>query len=101
MANQTHVLPNTKDEPGTSQRTDRKLLELEAKLSAYRQVILILIRQLAAVHKGSEKFWEAFDPTVIVQDHEEDPGVEPTTAYASSSITAFELRRLVEEARAQ
>lgn len=78
---------------------DNKLLELEAKLFAHRQLIQTLMKQLAAQQKDPGKFWEAFDHCVIVQDFEEDPGVEPTIAYASNSITAFELRRLVEDAR--
>ena len=78
---------------------ETKILELEAKLFAHRQLIQILISQLASQQQNPEKFWEAFDNSVIVQDHEEDPGIEPNIAYASNSITAFELCRLVEDAK--
>jgi hypothetical protein len=79
--------------------TETRLLELEAKLFAHRQLIKVLIRQFAAQQKEPEKFWATFDDCMIVQDYEEDPGVEPTIAYASNSITAFELRCLVEDAK--
>jgi hypothetical protein len=80
--------------------TDSKLIELEAKLFAHRRLIQILIKQLAAQQQAPESFWAAFDDCVIVQDHQEDPGVvQPDVAFAYNAITEFEYSRLVADAK--
>ncbi|HEY0964033.1 MAG TPA: hypothetical protein VGE69_16915 [Pseudomonadales bacterium] len=80
---------------------DSKLIQLEAKLFAHRQLIQILIRQLASQHREPEEFWAQFDECRIVQDHQEDPGVvQPDLAFAYNSIKEFEYTRLVEDAKA-
>jgi hypothetical protein len=81
--------------------SDKKLIELEAKLFAHRRLIMILLKRLAEQCKEPEKFWEELSETAIVQDHQEDPGVvQPDLAFAYNAITEFEYTRLVAEAKA-
>jgi hypothetical protein len=80
--------------------TDRKVLELEAKLFAHRRLIQILMKQLASQQQDLASFWAEFDTCPIVQDNQEDPGVvQPDIAFAYNSITEFEFSRLVAEAK--
>lgn len=79
---------------------ETKVIELEAKLFAHRRLIQMLIKELASQHGQPEKFWSLLDEDVIVQDHQEDPGVvQPDVAFAYNSITEFEYTRLVEAAK--
>ena len=73
--------------------------ELEGSLIAHRKILHILLQCVAQLHPQPELFWAQFDEHLTIQNHEEDPGIEPDQAFATQAAIAFEIQNIVESAR--
>jgi hypothetical protein len=65
---------------------------LEGRLIAQRKVLARLVA-------SAPRAWRALEQSAPFQDHEEDPGVIPSSAYAIEAAVAEELRLIAEDAR--
>jgi hypothetical protein len=65
---------------------------LEGRLIAQRKVLARLVA-------STPDAWRALEEPAPFQDHEEDPGVVPSSAYAIEAAAAEELRLIAEDAR--
>jgi hypothetical protein len=65
---------------------------LEGRLIAQRKVLARLVA-------STPRAWRALEQSAPFQDHEEDPGVIPSSAYAIEAAAAEELRLIAEDAR--
>jgi hypothetical protein len=65
---------------------------LEGRLIAQRKVLARLVA-------SSPRAWRVLEQPAPFQDHEEDPSVVPSSAYAIEAAAAEELRLIAEDAR--
>lgn len=73
--------------------------ELEARLHAQRELLIALATQLAGVMPDAERFWAALEEAAPQQNHQEDPGVVASAAFAIEGAMALEYAALLESAR--
>ncbi|MCT7377925.1 hypothetical protein [Chelativorans salis] len=73
--------------------------ELEGRLNAQRETLAFLIAHLT--HLEGDSLLDALDEQSQFQDHQEDPGAVPTSAFAIEGAMMREFRLILEEARAR
>ncbi|TCU14459.1 hypothetical protein [Rhizobium sullae] len=75
--------------------------ETEARLNAHRRLFVSLLTIIA----GDPKFHQALESLVrdneTVSDQEEDPGVEPSRAFAIQGLANDEIRAILKDALAR
>jgi len=74
--------------------------ELESRLNAQRKLIVHLVWQLAR-NAPDDGFLDSILRDSDILDQEEDPGVEPTEAFAQQARMAAEVRAIVDQVRAR
>lgn len=73
----------------------------EFRLAAQRE---ILVAVLSALYRHKDLWSEikrALEEVPIVQDHEEDPGIVPSEAFARQNAMTWEIASILEDARAR
>ncbi|MBY3170182.1 hypothetical protein [Rhizobium laguerreae] len=75
--------------------------ETEARLNALRRLFVSLLTIIA----GDPKFHQALESLAheneTVGDHEEDPGAEPSRAFAIQGLANDEIRAILKDALAR
>ena len=72
---------------------------IEFRLAAHRE---ILVAVLSALYRHKDVWAEvnrALEEVQIVQDHEEDPGVVPSEAFARQNAMTTEIASMLQDAR--
>ncbi|PJR15963.1 hypothetical protein [Sinorhizobium meliloti] len=72
---------------------------IEFRLAAHRE---ILVAVLSALYRHKDVWAEvnrALEEVPIVQDHEEDPGVVPSEAFARQNAMTTEIASMLQDAR--
>lgn len=73
----------------------------EFRLAAQRE---ILVAVLSALHRHKDLWREikrALEEVPIVQDHEEDPGIVPSEAFARQNAMTSEIASILDDAQAR
>lgn len=68
---------------------------LEGRLMAHRKLIAMILSTL----RDSPELWSKIEDRLEVRDHEEDPGVIPSEAFAIEAALADEIRLVLRTAR--
>ena len=74
--------------------------EVEGRLNALRAVTTLLLAEIARTSGNTERLFERIEDELQFQNHQEDPGALPSTAFAIEAAMAGELRMVVDEASA-
>jgi len=74
--------------------------ELEARLNAQRKLIVHMVYHLAR-HSPDDGFLDAVMRDSDILDQEEDPGIEPTEAFAQQAAMAAEVRAIIDIVQAR
>lgn len=72
--------------------------EFEARLHAHRAILVEILVDLFGRETVGEGLRSALMKESVVSDQEEDPGVEPTEAFAIEAASADELRAILDTA---
>lgn len=75
--------------------------EMEARLHAQREMLVTLVAIVAGTVADAERLWTALEQALPLQNHQEDPGVVASGAYAIAGATALEYAALLEAARSR
>lgn len=73
-------------------------LELEGRLNGQREVLAAILAHLLT--RDEAAFERLLDAELEMSDHQEDPGAVPEPAFAAEAAAAFEIRRVLQRARA-
>lgn len=73
--------------------------ELEAKLHAQREFLVALAASVAEIVPDTERFWRALEDAAPLQNHQEDPGVLVSSAFAIAGASALEYEAILDSAR--
>lgn len=71
---------------------------IEARLNAHRRLMVSLFSTLASIPNVRDALVGMVEENTTVSDQEEDPGVEPDTAYAVQRIADEEIRAILQAA---
>lgn len=71
---------------------------IEARLNAHRRLMVSLFSTLASIPNVRDALAGMLEDGGTISDHEEDPGVEPDTAYAMQRIADEEIRAILQAA---
>lgn len=74
-------------------------LELEGRLNAQREVLAIVLARLAP--SPDDPLWASLEETFELQNHQEDPGAVPHSAFAVEGEMARESKLIVERAKSR
>lgn len=72
--------------------------EFEARLNAHRKLLVKILSLLAENPDLAKALQRYKDETENVQDHQEDPGVEPDPAFAVKGRSTEELQAMLSAA---
>lgn len=72
--------------------------DFEARLNAHRKLLVEILTLLAGRPEFAEALLRYRDETETVQDHQEDPGVEPDPAFAIKGRSTEELQAMLASA---
>ena len=74
----------------------------EFMLAAHREILVVVLSALA--RQGGDAWAEirrVLEEVPIVQDHEEDPGVVPSEAFARQNAMTAEITSILDDATAR
>lgn len=74
------------------------LSTLEARLNAHRRLLVMILTQLSADTKYRSVLDVMLQENRSLSNYEEDPGVEPSTAFAMQSCTNGEVSSIIDDA---
>jgi hypothetical protein len=74
---------------------------LEGRINAHRRLLVELVSILGTIPDTREALIAVARDSETVIDHQEDPGVEPDTAFAAQQIADDEIRRILKAAIAR
>ncbi|WEX74233.1 hypothetical protein PYH37_001624 [Sinorhizobium numidicum] len=74
---------------------------LEFRLAAHREILVALLSALARHDDVWTEINRVLEDAQIVQDHEEDPGVVPSEAFARQNAMTAEISSILEDAMAR
>ena len=72
--------------------------EFEARLNAHRKLLVEVLTLLASRPEFADTLLRYRDETRSVQDHQEDPGVEPDPMFAIKGKSMDELQSMLNAA---
>lgn len=79
--------------------------ELEGRLNAQRETLAFLVAHIAYLEScgrhSAARILDALDERSQFQDHQEDPGAVPTSAFAIEGAMMREFRMILRNARAR
>jgi len=73
--------------------------EIEARLHAQREFLIALASSIAGLAPEVGRFWRTLEEAAPLQNHQEDPGVLASPAFAIAGATALEYAAMLESAR--
>ncbi|MGQ3212519.1 MAG: hypothetical protein ACT6U0_16060 [Shinella sp.] len=74
---------------------------LEGRINAHRRLLVELVSILGTIPDARDALIAMARDNETVIDHQEDPGVEPDTAFAAQQIADDEIRRILQAAIAR
>lgn len=74
---------------------------LEGRINAHRRLLVELVSILGSISEARDALIAMARDNETVIDHQEDPGVEPDTAFAAQQIADDEIRRILKAAIAR
>ncbi|TCN33251.1 hypothetical protein [Sinorhizobium americanum] len=72
--------------------------DVEFQLAAHREILIALISALARHEDVWPEINRVLDEVRIVQDHEEDPGIVPSEAFARQNALTEEITAILRAA---
>ncbi|TPN51317.1 MULTISPECIES: hypothetical protein [unclassified Mesorhizobium] len=75
--------------------------EIEGRLNAIRVLVTLLLTEAAKDSSNPEHLFEQIEDELQLQNHQKDPGVLPSRAFAIEAAQASELKVIAEGARAR
>lgn len=72
--------------------------EFEARLNAHRKLLVEVLTLLAGKPEFADALLRYKEETASVQDHQEDPGVEPDPMFAVKGKSTDELQSMLTSA---
>ncbi|WP_313522874.1 hypothetical protein [Shinella sp.] len=76
-------------------------IHLEGRINAHRRLLVELLSVVATVPEARAALIAMARDNETVNDHEEDPGIEPDAAFAAQQIADDELRGILRAAMAR
>lgn len=76
-------------------------VHLEGRINAHRRLLVELVSILGSIPEARDALIAMARDNETVIDHQEDPGVEPDTAFAAQQIADDEIRRILKAAIAR
>ena len=76
-------------------------IHLEGRINAHRRLLVELVSILGSIPEARDALIAMARDNETVIDHQEDPGVEPDTAFAAQQIADDEIRRILKAAIAR
>ncbi|WP_331376654.1 hypothetical protein [Sinorhizobium chiapasense] len=74
---------------------------IEFRLAAHREILVAVLSALAKNDDAWSKINGILEEELIVQDHEEDPGIVPSEAFARQNAMTAEISSILQDARAR
>ncbi|MDK1374384.1 MULTISPECIES: hypothetical protein [unclassified Sinorhizobium] len=74
---------------------------IEFRLAAHREILVAVLSALAKNDDAWLKINRILEEELIVQDHEEDPGIVPSGAFARQNAMAAEISSILQDASAR
>lgn len=74
---------------------------LEGRINAHRRSMVELVSLLGTIPQAHEALLAMARDNETVIDHQEDPGMEPDTAFATQQIADEEIRGILKAAMAR
>lgn len=71
---------------------------IEFQLAAHRKILIALLTVVAKDGECWERLMAHLRDDLVVQDHEEDPGIVPSADFAAQNAISEELMRIVTRA---
>lgn len=72
--------------------------DLEFRLAAHREILIAVLAALARHEDVWPEVNRVLDEARIVQDHEEDPGIVPSEAFARQNAMTEEITAILRDA---
>lgn len=72
--------------------------DLEFRLAAHREILVAVLSALARHEDVWPEINRILDEATIVQDHEEDPGIVPSEAFARQNAMTEEITSILRDA---
>lgn len=72
--------------------------DLEFRLAAHREILVAVLAALARHDDVWTEVRRALDQALVVQDHEEDPGIVPSEAFARQNAMIAEITSMLQDA---
>ncbi|MCA1444192.1 hypothetical protein I6F07_29165 [Ensifer sp. IC4062] len=73
----------------------------EFRLAAQREVLVAILSALAKNADAWVEITRILEEELIVQDHEEDPGIVPSEAFARQNAVTAEISSILQDAEAR
>ncbi|MQW88935.1 hypothetical protein [Sinorhizobium saheli] len=74
---------------------------VEFRLAAHREILVAVLSALARHDELWSEINRLLEEVEIVQDHEEDPGIVPSEAFARQNALTAEITSILEDATAR
>jgi hypothetical protein len=74
---------------------------VEFRLAAHREILVAVLSALARHDELWSEINRLLEEVEIVQDHEEDPGIVPSEAFARQNALTTEITSILEDATAR
>jgi len=74
---------------------------VEFRLAAHREILVAILSALARHDELWSEINRLLEEVEIVQDHEEDPGIVPSEAFARQNALTTEITSILEDATAR
>ncbi|MDK1492767.1 hypothetical protein QN219_22330 [Sinorhizobium sp. 7-81] len=74
---------------------------IEFRLAAYREILVAVLSALAKNDDAWLVINRILEEELIVQDHEEDPGIVPSEAFARQNAVTAEISSILQDASAR
>ncbi|MCZ4094581.1 hypothetical protein [Sinorhizobium psoraleae] len=74
---------------------------IEFRLAAHREILVAVLSALAKNDNAWLVINRILEEELIVQDHEEDPGIVPSEAFARQNAVTAEISSILQDASAR
>lgn len=79
----------------------KRMESTEFRLAAQREVLVAILSALAKNADAWLEINRILEEELIVQDHEEDPGIVPSEAFARQNAVTAEISSILQDASAR
>ncbi|MFD2346679.1 hypothetical protein GHK62_16780 [Sinorhizobium terangae] len=79
----------------------KRVESTEFRLAAQREILVAVLSALAKNDDAWREINRILEEELIVQDHEEDPGIVPSEAFARQNAVTAEISSILQDASAR